>query len=122
MPQGARRFQPISERAEQKHGRALVRWLWAYADCRLGDNAQPAFRPGDQLVKIRPRRRRGNGVRRPATPWGCHACASQKILRLAVPIRKLPGTAGRDPSAECGELERLREVTERVPAVLENGL
>src|SRR6185436_13532623 len=83
-----------------------------------GDDAEGALGTDEQLVEVGT----DGGGRGTAGPHDApvgedHLEADRDLLDLAVARRVLPGAATRDPAADGGDVEALREVADAQPVV-----
>ena len=104
----------VGERVERVGRPALVGWQRVSPQPDPGDDREGALRAEDQLGEI------GTGGGRRCTTGaddgavGQHGLeADDHVFDLAVAGRVLTGASGRDPAADGGQVEALREVADR---------
>ncbi len=98
----------------EAHGRrAAVDGSRLHAHPRLGDDSQHALRAGEHPVGAGPGARAGQAARLPRARRCDRADRLDEVLDVRPHGREVPGRARRDPPAEGGELEGLREVAQR---------
>ena len=118
MVDAPRRFHARLEILEKVSAIILPRGQLMHLHGRFADDAERAFRAGDELVQIGARGGSREVFRLPEAFGRGELCVHQPFFRLAVAVRLLARAARRDPAAQRRELEALRIMAERHAMVL----
>src|SRR5438309_2249041 len=110
------------EASEADAGRAPVLGSRLNAHPRLGDDAERSLRAGEHPVGAHAGARTREPARLPDTRRREGAHGLEEILDMRPDRGEVAGRPRRDPSSERRELERLREVAQREPVLVELAL